>query len=497
MEIEKKINNPFRLSRLENLKSIRQFGINPFYTDYSPTHNMQDIHDKYSYLNNGEESSDIVSVAGRVMAYRNSGMFLDISESNGDIQIFCHKKLMSKNNIKILTYLDIGDFLGVQGNVRRTNRGEITINANNIYILTKSILPLPEKYHGLINREKRYRQRYIDFIINKNSKKIILIRSNIIFSMRFFLEKNGFLEVETPMLHTIPGGALAKPFITHHNSLGLDLYLKISPELYLKRLIIAGLSEKIFEITRCFRNEGLSIRHNPEFTMMELYQVYTGYYDMMDLLENMIIYIAKKSIGTTKILLDGVVINLSIPWKRVSMLDLIEENTGLNFFLIKDNIQTQKLAKNIGVDFDKNATWGEVILAIFEEKVVCKLIQPIHVINLPKDISILARGDSNDCRLSERFESFINGMEIANAFSELSDPIEQRSRFKSQMIKRNQGDEEAHCLDEDFLTALEHGMPPTGGLGVGVDRIIMLLTGSNNIKDVIAFPTMKPNIYKG
>ncbi|MCP4922919.1 MAG: lysine--tRNA ligase [bacterium] len=489
---ENKNENQFRASRLEKLKALESSGINPFPSKYSPTHRMKDLHTKYAHLENGEETEDEVSIAGRIMAYRNSGMFLDVSESDGRLQVFCHKNSLHEDQLAMLKKLDVGDFVGVKGLMRRTPRGEITLNAKDVQLLTKSLLPLPEKYHGLTDVETRYRQRYLDLIMNEESRVTLRTRSAMITHMRRFLEDKGFLEVETPMLQPIPGGASAKPFVTHHNALDVDLYLKIAPELYLKRLIVGGLSERVFEINRCFRNEGISMRHNPEFTMVEMYQAYANYHDMMDLTESLVVSVAEKSLGSAKITYDGQDIDLGKPWRRVSILDLVKEATEVDFSTIHQDEEARKIAKDLGVHVEKKDTWGKVVLAIFEEKVESNLIQPTHVMNLPRDVSPLAKVHPEDSRLTERFETFINGWEVANAFSELSDPIDQRSRFEAQMAEREAGDEEAQRLDEDFLTALEYGMPPTGGLGIGIDRLVMLLTDSQNIRDVIAFPTMKP-----
>ena len=483
--------NQFRLSRLKKLKILKEHGIDPFPSYNDNISSMKDIQIHYSKLKEGEETRDKVSIAGRIMSYRNNGMFLDLLESNGKLQVFCHKKFLTEKQLFILKKLDVGDFIAIQGIVRRTMRGEITINAEEIKLLTKSLLPLPEKYHGLTNVETRYRQRYLDLIMNKNSRDILRTRSKIIFYIRHFLENKNFLEVETPMLQTMAGGATAKPFTTYHNKLDLSLYLKISPELYLKRLMVGGLSERIFEINRCFRNEGISPKHNPEFTMIEIYQAYANFIDMMSLTESLVVYVAQKVLNSIIIFNEGEDIHLNKPWKNISMLDLVKEKTGIDFSQINNDRDAQEEAKKIGLEVNEDDTWGKIILAVFEEKIESSLIQPIHVTHYPKDVSPLAKIYPNDLRLTERFETFINGYELANAFSELSDPIEQRSRFESQMLRRDLECKESNCLDEDFLIALEYGMPPTGGLGIGIDRLVMLLTGAKNIKDVIAFPTMK------
>ena len=360
-------------------------------------------------------------------------------------------------------------------------------------MLSKALLPLPEKYHGLTDIETRYRQRYIDLIVNEESRDRLQKRSRIIAAIRTYLSAQGFLEVETPMLHLIPGGAAAKPFSTHHNALDLTMYLRIAPELHLKRLMVGGLSDKIFEMNRCFRNEGISPRHNPEFTSVEIYQLFADYHDMMNLTEELIQYVAQTVLGTTQVIYDGIELDLSSPWPRKSMVDLVTEKTGVDFSKIQTVEDARTAAQKIGgIPLKGKDTWGKVVEAVFAEKVESSLVQPIHVIDHPLDISPLAKAHRTDPRLTERFESYMNKWEIANAFSELTDPIDQRQRFEAQMSERDGGDDEAHLMDSDFVTALEHGLPPTGGLGIGIDRLVMILTNAPSIRDVIAFPTMKP-----
>jgi lysyl-tRNA synthetase class 2 len=481
-------------SRLQTLQTLKDKGIEPFAYTYKKTHVIETIVQNYKDLETGAITEDRVCVAGRIMAMRNTGMFIDLKDpsTNETLQIFSHKANLDADQLELLTHLDIGDVIGVEGIVRRTPRGELTVNSHKVTLLTKSLQPLPEKYHGLQDVETRYRQRYVDLIMNDESGQVLRKRSRIIQAMRGFLLDHEFLEVETPMLHTIAGGASAKPFVTHHNALDMDLYLRIAPELHLKRLIVGGLSERVFEINRCFRNEGLSVKHNPEFTTVELYQAYADYNDLMDLAENMLRFIAESVFKTASFTYKDHTFDLSQSWRRVSMTDLIKEITGVDFLAL-DEAGAVVAAKNMNVPLPNGqSAWGHVVQAVFDEKVEHTLIQPTHVIDIPKDVSPLARAHQTDDRLTERFESFINGWEVANAFTELNDPIDQLARFKSQMAQKDAGDEEAQDMDEDFVMALRYGMPPTGGFGLGIDRLTMLLTGALTIRDVIAFPTMRP-----
>lgn len=480
--------------RIEKIQKIKDMGENPYPPKYTPSHFAGLLQETYKSLLPEEETKDYVVVAGRVMSNRNSGMFIDLQDTTGKIQIFSHTDFLDEKSLKLLALLDLGDWIGVQGFIRRTKRGELSINAQKITILSKALLPLPEKYHGLTDIEKRYRQRYLDLIVTEETRERLRHRGQIIQSIREFLTQQGFLEVETPMLHTIPGGAAARPFVTHHNALDLPMYLRIAPELFLKRLIIGGLADKVFEMNRCFRNEGLSPRHNPEFTMVELYQAFADYHDLMMLAENVISQAAQKVLGTTKISYGPHEIDLTPPWDRKTMVELVREKSGVDFGAIATDSEARQAAATIlkGVSVPKEATWGQIVALVFEEKVEKHLVQPVHVMDLPLDISPLAKVHRNNPRLTERFETFINGWEVTNAFSELNDPIDQLARFKDQVEKKNAGEEETHPMDEDFITALEHGMPPTGGLGIGIDRLVMLLTDAPSIRDVIAFPTMRP-----
>ncbi len=480
-----------RQTRIQKLADLADKGVNPYPYSFDKDINAADLQEKYKSLEAGVETEDVYSVAGRVMAIRNSGMFIDLMDATGKIQIFSHKENLSEEQLKILKLIDIGDIAGFKGTVRRTPRGELSIKATSLKILSKSLLPLPEKFHGLTDVETRYRQRYVDMIVNEDVRKTFVLRSRIIQKIREYLTKQGFLEVETPMLHPQAGGANARPFITHHNTLDMDMYLRIAPELYLKRLMVGGLSEKIFEINRSFRNEGIDIRHNPEFTMMELYQAYVDYNEMMVLTENLISSIAQELLGTLKIQYGENEIDLTPPWDRKTMLGAIKEYTDIDFNNVFTIDEAKSKAKSIGIDASECENWGQVLDLIFEEKVEPHLIQPVHIIDYPRDISPLAKVHRDNERLTERFETRVNGWEIANAFSELTDPIDQRMRFEAQARAKANGDEEAMEIDEDFICALEHGMPPAGGLGIGIDRIVMLLTNSPSIRDVIAFPTLK------
>ena len=480
-----------RAGRIHKANELREKGINPYPYKYNKNASAQELQEKYKHLEAGEETQDRYSVAGRVMAIRNSGMFIDLMDDSGKIQIFSHKQNIDPEKIKLLKLVDIGDIMGFTGDIRRTPRGELSIKAVDFEILTKSLKPLPEKFHGLTDVETRYRQRYVDMIMNPEVKETFRKRGLIIQKIREFLTSQGFLEVETPMLHSQAGGANARPFETHHNALDIPMYMRIAPELHLKRLMVGGLSEKIFEINRCFRNEGIDSLHNPEFTTIELYQAYVDYNDMMSLTENMVAFVAKEVLGTTKIKYGDNEIDLTPPWDRKTMIGSIKEATGVDFGDFLTAQEAQEAAKNLGVELEENMNWGKIVEAVFEDKVEPYIIQPVHILDYPREISPLAKVHRNNPRLTERFESKVNGWELANAFSELTDPVDQRERFEAQAQAKAQGDEEACDIDEDFINALEYGMPPTGGMGMGIDRLVMLLTASTTIRDVIAFPTMK------
>ncbi|RNC28717.1 MAG: Lysine--tRNA ligase [Candidatus Dichloromethanomonas elyunquensis] len=474
--------------RIEKLDDLRKKGIEPYADRYVRTHMSKEIIENFEELE-GQEAS----VAGRIMSKRDQGKaaFIHIQDLDGKIQAYIRMDEVGAENFEVIKTFDIGDIIGIQGTVFRTQRGEISIKAKGLTLLSKALRPLPEKFHGLTNVEIRYRQRYLDLIMNTEVRDTFILRNKIIRAMREYLEDKGFLEVETPTLMTIPGGAAARPFITHHNALDIDLYLRIALELPLKRLIVGGF-EKVFEIGRNFRNEGISIKHNPEFTMMELYQAYANYEDIMNLMEDMVVHIVQKVCGTLEITYQGESINFAKPWRRIQMLDAIEEYSGVNFKQIQNDGEARLIAGKKGLPIKKDDTKGKIINAFFEEYVEPKLIQPAFIIGHPVETSPLAKRNAINPQFTDRFEVFIYGREMGNAFSELNDPIDQRQRFEKQMSEREKGDDEAHMMDEDFVQALEYGLPPTGGLGVGIDRLVMLLTDSASIRDVILFPTMRP-----
>ena len=482
--------DPLRAIRLGKLEALRELGVDPYPVAFARSDEAATLDVRYAELPTGTDTGDTVRVAGRIRAIRNSGMFIDLHDATGKIQVFSHKDFLSADGLATLKLLDIGDVIGIEGQVRRTPRGELTVNAASIAVLAKALRPLPEKFHGLADIELRYRQRYVELIVNPQSRETLRRRSRILAEMRAFLSARGYLEVETPMLHTIQGGASAKPFVTHHNALDIDLFLRVAPELHLKRLIVGGLADGVFEINRCFRNEGLSPRHNPEFTSLEIYIAYVDYTAMMGLTETLIAHLAERVTGSSKISYGGADIHLAPPWPRRTMVELVEEATGIDFLTL-DAAGARAALRKLHIDPDV-PSWGHALEAAFAAKVEDTLIQPVHVTGFPRDISPLAKADRNEPRLVERFETYIYGWEVANAFSELNDPIDQRQRFDAQMQARAAGDEEAQPLDEDYVAALEYGLPPCGGLGIGIDRLVMLLTDSPSIRDVIAFPTMRP-----
>ncbi|NLT96142.1 MAG: lysine--tRNA ligase [Clostridia bacterium] len=476
--------------RIEKMTELKEKGLNPFGSRFETTHKIQEIIDRAQELIENQEE---VVVAGRLMAKRGHGKagFANLQDVSGQIQIYSRVNDVGEEAHDLFKKADIGDILGVSGTVFITHKGELTIAIKSLTILTKSLRPLPEKFHGLKDVELRYRQRYVDLIMNPEVKKTFILRSKIIKAMREFLDNKGFLEVETPTMHAIAGGAAARPFITHHNALDIDLYMRIALELHLKRLIVGGL-EKVYEIGRVFRNEGISTKHNPEFTMMELYQAYADYHDMMKITEEMIAYIAEKCLGTTKITYQGTEIDLTPPWNRITMVDAVKKYAGVDFNEIQNDPEAREAAKKLNISVPEDATKGSVLNEIFEEIVEPHLVQPTFVMDYPIEVSPLAKRKTDDPNFTYRFEAFIFCRELANAFSELNDPIDQKERFLKQVEQREKGDEEAHMMDEDFVRALEYGMPPTGGLGIGVDRLVMLLTDSPSIRDVILFPTLRP-----
>jgi len=480
--------------RREKLAEYYEKGLDPFGEKFERTHVAQELHEAYGEKTKEElaEIEQVVTVAGRVMTKRGKGKvgFSHIQDVSDQIQLYVRRDDIGEEAYEIYKTVDIGDIVGVTGIVFKTNVGELSIHVQEFTLLTKSLRPLPDKYHGLQDIELRYRKRYLDLITNEESRDTFIMRSKIIQAMRNYLNEKGFLEVETPMLHTIPGGANARPFETHHNALGMDLYMRIAIELHLKRLIVGGL-EKVYEIGRVFRNEGISTRHNPEFTMIELYEAYADYKDIMALTENLVAHIAKEVHGTTTIPYGEDEIDLAPPWNRIHMVDAIKEHTGVDFWREMSDDEARELAKEHNIEITDMMTYGHIVNEFFEQVVEEKLIQPTFVYGHPVEISPLAKKNKEDERFTDRFELFIVGREHANAFTELNDPIDQRARFEAQVKERAAGNEEAHLMDEDFIEALEYGMPPTGGLGIGIDRLVMLLTNAPSIRDVLLFPQMR------
>lgn len=474
--------------RREKLQTLKENGRDPFLlTRYERTHTSKDVITGFDAL-----EGKTVSVAGRMISKRLMGKasFSNIQDSEGRIQIYVRKDALGDEAYDAYKKYDIGDIIGVEGEVFRTSTGEISVKAHAITLLSKSLQPLPEKFHGLKDTDLRYRQRHVDLIINPEVRRVFLLRTQIIKFIREYLDNLGYLEVETPILMGSAGGAAARPFITHHNTLDLDMFLRIATELHLKRLIIGGF-DKVYELGRIFRNEGMSVKHNPEFTTIELYEAYTDVNGMMAICEDMISSCAQKLLGNTEIEYEGKAVSLKKPWKRLSMLDAVKQYTGADFSDCTDE-QAQELAKKIHVDAQGKTTKGELLYAAFEQFVEANLTEPTFILGYPVEVSPLAKKMKDSPWLTERFELFITGREMANAFSELNDPDDQRERFLDQARQRAKGDDEAHVMDEDFISALEYGMPPTGGMGIGIDRLVMLLTNSSSIRDVILFPTMKP-----
>ena len=482
--------NIHRESRLAKLRTLQEKGYNPYPYRFVPNTYAADLHEKYKDLPDGTDTEDRVTVAGRAMAVRNSGMFVDLKDRSGKIQVFCYKKILSEEDMEILKCVDVGDIVGVSGFVRRTPRGELTVAAEKFDIISKSLQPLPEKFHGLTDVDARYRQRYVDFIMNEDSKEIYKKRCQVTSAVRRYFENHEFLEVETPMLHPIMGGANAKPFITHYNALDTDMYLRIAPELYLKKLVVGGF-DRVFEIGRNFRNEGIDKKHNPEFTGLEAYMAYADYNDMANLIEDLICHITKEVLGDTKLPFGDREIDVSKPFRRISIIDLIKEKTGIDLLQANTLEEAQAMAKSIGVDAGACTSWGKVVQEVFDERVEESLIEPTFVMDMPRDISPLAKTHRSNPRLVEHFDAYIGAIEVGCAYSELSNPLEQRERFEAEVAARGNGDDEAQMLDEDFICALENGFPPSGGMGMGIDRFSMLLSGADTIRDVIAFPTLR------
>ena len=477
--------------RHEKLEQLRQEGKDPFLlTKYDVTAHAAQIRDGFETM-----EGQTVAIAGRLMSKRGMGkaIFGDLQDRSGRIQIYLKIDELGEEAFAGCRKLDIGDIIGVRGLVFKTQRGEISVKATEVTLLSKSLLPLPEKFHGLTDVESRYRQRYVDLIVNPEVRRIFEVRSRFISHIRKYLDSRGFMEVETPVLNTISGGATARPFVTHHNTLDIDMYMRIATELHLKRLLVGGL-ERVYEIGRIFRNEGMDPKHNPEFTTVELYQAYTDFHGMMDLFEELLSSAAKEILGTYQVQWLGEDIDLTPGWPRMTMAEAVKQYLGVDFMSVTSDEDAARLAASVGVELgpEKEHTWGNYLYECFDQKVEEKLIQPTFITMHPVDVSPLAKRYAKDPRLTERFELFICHSEMGNAFSELNDPIDQKGRFQKQMELRAKGDEEAGMMDEDYINAMEYGLPPTGGLGIGVDRCVMLLTNSNSIRDVILFPTMKP-----
>ena len=486
---ENEINEQMQV-RIDKMHKIEEHGWKPFGYRFLYTHRAADIAAQFDELSEKETE---VKMAGRIMAIRGHGKtcFMDMQDKTGRIQVYVRKDVIGEENYALIKLMDIGDTVGITGTAFRTHMGELSIKANSVEMLSKSLRPLPEKWHGLKDVETRYRQRYVDLIVNPEVRDTFVKRSQIIRSVREVLDSHDFLEVETPILNTIAGGAAARPFISYHNALDMQVYMRIAPELYLKRLIVGGM-DRVYEMGRVFRNEGIDNRHNPEFTSVEIYQAFADYRDMMDLTEEIVVKTAEKVLGTTTINYEGTTIELASPWKRMSMIEAVKEYSGKDFTNVTDLEEARAIAKELNVAIEPSFGIGKIINACFEEYVEDKLIQPTFITGHPKEISPLAKSNPENPEITDRFEAYIYGREICNGFTELNDPIDQKERFLKQVEERANGDEEANMMDEDFVNALEYGLPPTGGLGIGIDRLVMFLTNSSTIRDVLFFPTMKP-----
>ena len=486
---ENEINEQMQV-RIDKMHKIEEHGWKPFGYRFLYTHRAADIAAQFDELSEKETE---VKMAGRIMAIRGHGKtcFMDMQDKTGRIQVYVRKDVIGEENYALIKLMDIGDTVGITGTAFRTHMGELSIKANSVEMLSKSLRPLPEKWHGLKDVETRYRQRYVDLIVNPEVRDTFVKRSQIIRSVREVLDSHDFLEVETPILNTIAGGAAARPFISYHNALDMQVYMRIAPELYLKRLIVGGM-DRVYEMGRVFRNEGIDNRHNPEFTSVEIYQAFADYRDMMDLTEEVVVKTAEKVLGTTTINYEGTTIELASPWKRMSMIEAVKEYSGKDFTNVTDLEEARAIAKELNVAVEPSFGIGKIINACFEEYVEDKLIQPTFITGHPKEISPLAKSNPEKPEITDRFEAYIYGRELCNGFTELNDPIDQKERFLKQVEERANGDEEANMMDEDFVNALEYGLPPTGGLGIGIDRLVMFLTNSSTIRDVLFFPTMKP-----
>jgi len=487
------LNEQMRVRR-EKLQALYDKGLDPWGARFDVTHTSEEV-TAFGEEKSKEELAELnqaVKIAGRLVLKRGQGKagFAHLQDRVGRVQIYAKQDVLGAEEYELFDKADIGDLIAVEGTIFKTNKGEVSINVQKFHVLAKALRPLPDKHHGLKDVEQRYRQRYVDLIVNPEVRDTFVMRSKIISAMRRYFDAQGFLEVETPTLHAIAGGASARPFITHHNALDMTLYMRIAIELHLKRLIVGGM-ERVYEIGRVYRNEGMSTRHNPEFTMMELYQAYADFNDIMELTENCIAYIAQEVLGTTELDYQGTPVSVKAPFRRIHMADAVQEATGVDFRAVTSDAEAHELAKQHNVQVEKAWKVGHILNAFFEEFVEAKLIQPTFITGHPVEISPLAKKNPEDPRYTDRFELFIVGREHGNAFTELNDPIDQRERFEAQLVEKEQGNDEAHEMDEDYIQALEYGMPPTGGLGIGIDRLVMLLTNQPSIRDVLLFPHMR------
>jgi lysyl-tRNA synthetase class 2 len=480
------------LQRRRKVDSLWEAGINPYPNDFKPLHTAAEVQDRFGDQQDIPEGAASFVVAGRMLARRSFGKaaFLQIQDRTGRLQVYVRKDSITEEAYEVFEGLDIGDIIGIEGWPFRTKTGELTLHATSLRLLTKSLLPLPEKFHGLTDIETRYRQRYVDLIINPEVREVFFKRSRIVSLIREFMVSHQFLEVETPMMQPIPGGATARPFVTHHNALDMELFLRIAPELYLKRLVVGGL-ERVFEINRNFRNEGISVRHNPEFTMMEFYQAYATYEDLMDFTEELLCHVAQETLGTLELTYQGLPISFKRPWRRLTVKEAILEFGDIDARSLEDRDLAYAYSRRIGIELPADVGYGRLITEIFEEVAETRLIQPTFITAYPTEVSPLSRKSDNNPDFVDRFELYIAGRELANAFSELNDPVDQKERFLNQVLAKAKGDEEAHYMDEDYIRALEYGLPPTAGEGIGIDRLVMLLTDSPSIRDVILFPQLR------
>jgi len=480
------------LQRRRKVDALWEAGINPYPNDFRPQHTSADVVAAFGHCETIEEGAATFVVAGRIIARRSFGKaaFIQLQDRKGRIQLYVRKDTIGAESYETFESFDIGDIIGATGTPFRTKTGELSLNVSEVRLLTKSFLPLPEKFHGLTDVETRYRQRYVDLIVNPEVREVFIKRSRIVNLIREFMVQHDFLEVETPMMQPIPGGATARPFVTHHNALDMELFLRIAPELYLKRLVVGGF-ERVFEINRNFRNEGISIRHNPEFTMMEFYQAYATFEDLMDFTEELLCHVAQEVLGTLDFTYQGIEISFQRPWKRLTVKEAILEYGDIDAKSLDDRDLAYAYAQEIGLDLPSDVGYGKLITEIFEEVAETKLIQPTFITAYPTEVSPLSRKSDKDPEIVDRFEFFCAGREMANAFSELNDPVDQKERFLGQVAQKAKGDEEAHYMDEDYIRALEYGMPPTAGEGIGIDRLVMLLTDSPSIRDVILFPQLR------